>query len=53
LQSFYPLIFKASSPSKSPTLVFSFETIVGGVLGKIKLNNPSTNAAIPDKEKCF
>jgi hypothetical protein len=44
--------FKASSPSKSPTL-FSFETIVGGVLGKIKLNNPSTNAAIPDKEKCF
>jgi hypothetical protein len=26
---------------------------VGGVLGKIKLNNPSTNAAIPDKRKVF
>jgi hypothetical protein len=31
-----------------PLLDFSFETIVGGVLGKIKLNNPSTNA-VPDK----
>ncbi|MNE49552.1 hypothetical protein D3C80_1440790 [compost metagenome] len=44
--------FNASRPIMSPILIFSSLTF-GGVLGKVKLNIPNTNAAIPAKRNVF
>ena len=38
--------FNASSPMISFRLTFSLALLVGGVLGKVKLNNPKTSEAI-------
>ena len=36
----------------SPILIFSSETL-GGVAGRVKLNNPKTKAAAPANKKVF